>query len=95
MDVSGGVKNSLLSDLRGSERKTERKVLYEQFINSYSDQVVEGQKQSAHSHLALPLDLAIILLSMLGMRNKLGQSTFKTKFVLLSWSVFGFPMCVR
>lgn len=43
MNVSGGVKNSLLSDLKGSERKIERRVLYEQF-NSYSDQVVEGQK---------------------------------------------------
>lgn len=55
-------KSSLLSDLKGSERTTERRVLYEQFINPYSDQVVEGQKQSAHSHLALPLNLAIILL---------------------------------
>lgn len=57
----------------------ERIVLYEQFKKTYSDQVAESQKQSARSHLALPLNLAIILPWTLGMRNKLGQSTFKNE----------------
>lgn len=54
--------NSLLQTLKEARERQKERFLNEQIINTHSDQVVEGQKQSAHSHLALPLNLEIILL---------------------------------